>query len=236
MSIYNKTIGIENESCLHRSLKYKYTGLKGKTEVETGEYIADGINADGEFIEIQTGSFAPLINKVKEFTTLGKMRIIHPIALNTIIEMYESTDNGKPGKLIYKRKSPHKRTLWNFFDALVYAPLLPLTRGLCIEVVMVDVTEKRINDGKGARRRKGISIMDRELTSWYGNILFKKKSDYLRFIPFKKGEEFTSIMLAETAGITNETARKTLYVLTKMSLVSRTGKKSNLLIYTRNKR
>jgi hypothetical protein len=233
VSTYKNTIGTKNESSLHRTLKYRYTGLKGKTEVETGEYIADGIDPDGEFIEVQTGSFAPLKDKVKEFTALGKVKIIHPIALNTIIEMYECKNNGKPGKLLYKRRSPRKRTLWSFFDALVYAPLLPLTRGLRIEVVLVDVTEKRINDGKGARRRKGVSIMDRELTSLHESVLFKKKSDYLRFIPFKKGWEFTSAMLAETAKITGETARKTLYVLTKMNMVSRIGKKNNLLVYVR---
>jgi len=64
-------------------------------------------------------------------------------------------------------------------------------------------------------------------------VLLKRKSDYLRFIPFKKGEKFTSAMLAETANINKDTARKALYVLTKINLVSRIGRKNNLLVYVR---
>jgi hypothetical protein len=147
--------------------------------------------------------------------------------------MYESAEAVNLKKPLYRRRSPHKGSLWELFDALIYAPLLPLTRKLSVEAVLVDVVEKRIKDGKGAWRRKGISIFDRQLSAWHESVLLKKKSDYLRFIPFEKGEEFTSAMLAKKANINNDMARKVLYVLTKMKAVNRVGKKSNSLIYVR---
>ena len=224
----NKKIGIKNESSLHRTLKYQYAGKDGKTEVKTGEYIADGLNKKGEFIEVQTGSFAPLEKKVKEFASQSKVKIIYPIAVKKIIEVYS-----KQKRLLYKRKSPVKGSIWNIFDALVYSPTIPLIKNVKIEVVLADITEKRIKDGKGSWRRKGISIYDKELAAFHDSIIFEKKSDFLRFIPFKKNEEFTVKTLAESAEVKILTARKALYVLTKMKVVKRIGKKQRAWVYVR---
>jgi hypothetical protein len=231
LSSHENKIGTRNESNLHRTLKFRYTGEGGRTEVASGEYVADGISKDGEYIEVQTGSFAPLKNKVKEFASGGKVRIIHPIAVSKTIEVYSPSGKGKKERLLYRRKSPKKGSYWALFDALLYAPLLPLTPGLTIEAALIDVTEKRIKDGKGSWRRKGISLKDKSLAAWHESILFKKPKDYLRFIPFKKTEKFTSALLAQKAGISADTARIALYVLTKMGLLERTGKQGNSWVY-----
>jgi hypothetical protein len=223
-----------NESSLHRKLKYQYAGKGGKTEVSLGEYVADGRRKDGEYIEVQTGSFGPLKDKVKELAACGSVKIIHPVAVKKIIEVYKPGDKGVPcgdGSLLYRRKSPLKGSPWDIFDALLSAPLLPLISRLSIEVVLVDILEKRIKDGKGSWRRKGISLYDKELAACHESVLLKKPADYLRFIPFKKKEEFTSSLLAERGGINVNTARKALYVLTKMKVVKRKGKKGNAWVY-----
>jgi len=228
LNTQRKSIGVENESSLHRALKYKYAGPGGKTEAPVGEFVADGISKEGEYIEVQTGSFAPLKKKVKEFAALGRVRIIHPIALTKRLEVYDTK-----GVLLYRKKSPKKGSLWSLFDALLHAPELPLVKGVTLEVVLADITEKRVKDGKGARRRRGISIKDRELAVWHESILLKKPSDYLRFVPFKKNEEFTVSLLAERAEIDKWTAGKALYVLTKLKIVERIGKKGRELLYIR---
>jgi len=222
------SIGTKNESSLHRTLKYQYTGPGGKTEAAVGEYVADGITASGEYIEVQTGSFGPLVKKVKELISHGKVRIIHPVIVSKQIEVYD-----KNGDFLYKRKSPVKGSIWDIFDPLLYAPELPLLKGLMIELAMVGTTEKRIKDGKGSWRRKGISIDDKKLSAWHERYLFKSKNDYLCFIPFNKDEEFTVSLLAKEMDIKTETARKALYVLTKMKLVKRICKKGNAWVYVR---
>jgi hypothetical protein len=220
-----------NESSLHRKLKFQYAGKGGKTEVSVGEYVADGRRKDGEYIEVQTGSFGPLKDKVKELAASGSIRIIHPVAVKKIIEVYKP---GNPlGALLYRRKSPLKGSPWDIFNALLSAPLLPLIRGLSIEVVLADILEKRIKDGKGSWRRKGISLYDKELAACHESVLLKKPSDYLRFVPFKKKEEFTVSLLAEREGINANTARKALYVLTKMGVVKRKGKMGRAWVYKR---
>jgi len=235
-----KKIGIMNESSLHRKLKFQYAGKGGKTEVTAGEYIADGRRKDGEYIEVQTKSFAPLKDKVKELAASGGVRIIHPVGVKKIIEVYKPGKHSKPGMhgkpygaLLYRRKSPLKGSPWNIFDALLSAPLLPLIPGLTIEIALIDILEIRIKDGKGSRRRKGISLYDKELAAWHESVLLSKPADYLRFIPFKKKEEFTSSLLAEREGIGVDTARKALYILTKIKVVKRKGKIGNAWVYLR---
>ena len=225
---YKNSIGIKKESSLHRTLKFQYIGDGGKSEVEAGDFIADGIRKNGEYIEVQTGSFGPLKKKVTEFASRGKVRIIHPVIIKKYIEVYDID-----GKLLHRRKSPKQGTVWNLFNVLIHAPHLALLKGVTIEAALVDVTEKRVKDGKGSWRRKGISILDKEMTAFHESIVFAKKSDYRRFIPYKKGEEFTSFSYTQKTGIDKWTAYKVLYVLNIIKIVERTGKKGNSWIYVR---
>ncbi|MCL2271147.1 MAG: hypothetical protein FWC24_07400 [Treponema sp.] len=220
-----KSIGTRCETSLHRELKFSYAGV-GRTEVDVAGFVADGVNAKGEIIEIQTGSFGPLKLKAKELAAQGKLRIIHPIIISKYIEVFDSD-----GKRQYRRKSPRRGSPWDLFNALIYAPELPLIRGLTIELVLADVSEQRVRDGKGSWRRKGISIRDRQLIAVHERIRLKKAADYLRFIPFSRGEQFTSANLGEKAGISADMARKVLYVLSRTGVVEKTGKQRNLYLY-----
>ena len=220
-----KSIGTRCESSLHRALKFSYAGL-GRTEAEVAGFVADGISAEGEFIEVQIGSFAPLKQKAAKLTQLGRLRIVYPVFITKYIEVFDSN-----GKRDYRRKSPRRGNPWDLFDALVYAPELPLTRGLTIELVLLDAAEQRIRDGKGSWRRKGVSIKDRELLAVHERIRLEKPADYLRFVPFTRTECFTSASLGERAGIRRESAQKTLYVLARLGIIEKTGKQRNALVY-----
>jgi len=221
-----KKIGTNNETSLHRDLKFSYTGPDGQTEAEVAGYVADGINAAGEYIEIQTGSFKPLAQKAKELALRSKLRIVYPVIVAKYIEMYDAD-----GKRLYRRKSPRRGNIWDIFYELVYAPELPLTPNLVIELVLVDAAEKRVRDGKGSWRRKGVSIRDRQLLAVHEHFRLKRPADYARFAPFKKNEEFTSSELGNKTGIDIALARKTLYVLAKIGIVEKTGKRKNAIVY-----
>ena len=218
-------ITTRNESSLHRSLKFRYSEI-GATETPVGDYVCDGLSEDGEYIEVQTGSFGPLREKVKVLAKSGKVRVVHPIISQKHIELYDSG-----GGLLHKRKSPRKGSAWDVFKALIYAPELPLSKNLTIELVVIDVIEKRIDDGSGSWRRRGVRITDRQLDAWHSSLVLRKPKDYYRFIPVKKKEAFSVRDLAEKAGIDVGLARKTLYVLNKMGLVERIGKRGRALLY-----
>jgi hypothetical protein len=96
---------------------------------------------------------------------------------------------------------------------------------------MVDVLEKRVRDGRGSWRRKGISIIDRELSAWLRAMPLAGKRDYRAFVPFPPGEEFTSRGLAEKARIRVSLAGKALYVLAKLGVVERIRKNGTAWVY-----
>jgi ribosomal protein S25 len=221
-----RPIGTRNETSLHRDLKFSYAGENGRTEAEIDGFVADGISADGEFIEVQTTNFALLREKVQKLTMRGQLRIVYPAIITKYLEVFNAD-----GKRQYRRKSNRQGSPWDLFNALVRAPDLPLIPRVVIELVLVDASEQRVQDGKGSWRRKGVSIRDRQLITVHERICLEKRSDYRRFVPFKKNEEFTSTNLAEMTGISQMLARRTLYVLTKMGIVSRIGKQRNAFIY-----
>jgi hypothetical protein len=219
-------IGTEREGSLHRALKLRYAGAEGATEVARGGYVCDGVNAYGDMIEVQTGSFGPLKKKIPELLLQGPARIVHPNILRKTIETRDQS-----GVLLRRRRSPRKGTAWDLFDALIHAPELPLLQGLSIELVMVDVTEKRVLDGKGSWRRKGASIVDRTITEYHETRVFNAPGDYRFFLPVPAGESFTAKGLAEKAGVAPETAGKALYVLSRIGLAERAGKAGNAYVY-----
>ena len=118
---------MRKETGLHNALKFQYAGIGGNTEVKTGGYICDGITKTGEIIEVQTGSFAPLLEKVKALSSESKVRVIHPIILKKTIELFD-----KDGALISARKSPRKGSLWDVFKALLYAPEIAMLPNVAI--------------------------------------------------------------------------------------------------------
>ncbi|MDR1971556.1 MAG: hypothetical protein LBQ46_06505 [Treponema sp.] len=217
-------IGTRRESALHRALKFRYSGQNGCTEQILGDYVCDGLTETGEIIEVQTGSFGPLREKAEKLAAQAPLRIVHPVIITRYIETYDSE-----GVLLRRRKSPRRGSPWDLFKNLLYAPELPLRRGLCIELALVDVLEKRVEDGKGSWRRGGVSITGRELAGWHDSIILKKPRDYRRFVPL--AQDFTVSSLAEEAGISPNLARKTLYVLHKMGVVERTGKAGRAFTY-----
>jgi hypothetical protein len=228
---YDNRIGIVRESSLHRDLKIHYTGKGGIIEVSTGykgKYVSDGITKTGEIIEVQIGSFGPLKDKIKHIAPLSSIRIIHPIITQKYIEVYDAENTR-----CYCRKSPRKGTIWDLFKALVYAPEIPLMPRLTIELAMVAVKQQRRQDRQGSWRRKGISIMDTELTAVQDSLILSGRDDYNVFLSSLEVEPFTSRDLGNIARITPSLARKTLYVLTRLGIVKRSAKKGNAMLYTR---
>ena len=220
-----RSIGTKNESSLHRALKFRCAGERG-IEEERGGYICDTLGPEGEAVEIQTGDFASLKKKLPDLAARGKVRLVYPVLVNKTLELYD-TD----GKLLYRKKSPRKGTIWDIFRELVYAPAFVGLKRLTVELALVDATERRRDDGKGYWRRRGISIEDRCLDAWRESVFLKKKADWRRFLPLNG--EFTAKDLAAAAGIRRSLAVKTLYVLEKAGLAVKTGKAGRSRLFRR---
>jgi len=223
MTVSSRRIGTRNESSLHQALKFRYADL-GETEMEKAGFVCDAISPQGEVVEIQTGHFGDLKKKLPALAKNNKVRLIYPVIVNKIIELYDVD-----GKLLSRKKSPKKGNAWDIFNELIYFPELVTLRGVTIELALVDAVERRRDDGKGSWRRKKISIEDRLLESCRESIVLKRKADWRRFVPVQG--EFTVKTLAPTIHTKPFVAQRTVYVLTKAGVVSKIRKEGRAWIY-----
>lgn len=223
------SIGIKKERSLHAELKRRYAGENGKVEEPIGSFVCDAVRDDGEIVEIQSGNFGAIKDKIAFLVRSATVRLVFPIALVRWIEVY-STD----GALIRRRKSPRRGTEWELFGALIRAPLLPLLHGLSIELALVEETEVRVDDGRGSWRRKGVSVTDRKMETLRGRIVLNSVSDYRALLPPSLDSLFTVKDLAKAAGIRPVLARKALYVLSRIGIVREQGKQGNAKQYVRS--
>ncbi|MDR0708296.1 MAG: hypothetical protein LBF60_10575 [Treponema sp.] len=226
---------MERESALHYALKIQYAGIDGKTEaaVRCGQngarqYICDGVTGAGEIIEVQTGSFAPLKEKIRDLSREYRIHVIHPIVLRKRIELFT-----KDGAVIRSRKSPAAGGKWDVFKALVYGWEIAALDNVRIELAFVDIAETRIDDGLGSWRRKGVRIADKRLIARGPSIVLGEKADYLQFAPFEPDERWTAADLALRAKIRLPLAQKTVFVLTKLNAITRIGKRGRAWVYSR---
>ena len=73
-------IGTYKEKRLHRILKEFYEADLSHHEIKIGNYIAD-VLIENEIIEIQTGSFYPMVDKLRYYleNTDYKIRVVRPL-------------------------------------------------------------------------------------------------------------------------------------------------------------
>src|SRR4051794_31327259 len=126
------------ETSLHRSLKQFYADENSAIEVRRGRYRIDVVRGE-ELIEIQHGSLAAIRDKVRTLAAENDVRVVKPIVVRkTIVKLAK-----RGGKELQRRTSPKRGTLLELFDELVYfRRSFPLPR-LTLEVVLVDIEERR---------------------------------------------------------------------------------------------
>src|SRR5687768_11979556 len=134
------------ETSLHRQLKALYAGDDGLQEVVCEGYRIDAIRG-GELIEIQHGSLAAIRDKIRRLLKGHRVRIVKPIVANKLLVKLDK----RGGIELNRRRSPKRGTLLNVFDELVYFTRVFPHEQLTLEVVLVDVEERRY-PGQGKRR------------------------------------------------------------------------------------
>ena len=225
-------INTYNESSLHKTLKdffaYRYDG---KTEVQIDGYICDIVTKDNLIIEIQTAHLSSLNTKIENLVLSHKVLLVYPLCTTTFIQTVD-----KNGKIISRRKSPKKQTiysifgelyrLYNLFDDENFSLLVLTTEQLKIK----QLTNEKVQSKQKSRRfKKNYIITDKQLLQIHDEILFNSREDFLKLLPKNLPEVFSSKNL-QTTEVKNE-ANKMLWVLAKMNLIKIDHKEGKLIFY-----
>ena len=220
-------IGLLRESSLHKALKNYYSTPDDHMEVPLRGYIIDIERKNGELLEIQTTSLNSLKDKVFALCPEYRLHIVYPVISEKTI-LYTDVHTKKSCK---SRKSPKRGDLWSIFDELVKAPWIVSFRNLVFEVAFISINEKRINDGMGSWRRKGVSILDKELKTISGCKVFSELNNWIELLPKNSSGIWTSASLGKALAIKSGQARKILYVFNKAGIICKNGKSGRMTQY-----
>jgi hypothetical protein len=213
------------EHTLHNQLKTWYAQPGDLIEASIDDYIIDLVRND-LLIEIQTGNFSSIKAKIQDLVKRHRVRLIHPVAHKKwVIRL------NKDERTIGRRLSPKRGRTEEIFYQLVYMPKLLMHKNFEMEIVLINMEEYNIDDGKGSWRRRGRSIYDKKLVDVQSQDLFRYPRDFLRLIPRSLPNSFTAKELANEAGLRSTLAQKMVYSLRQMRLLEVAGKRYRANLY-----
>jgi hypothetical protein len=219
------------ETSLHRQLKAIYAGEDGCCEVVCDKYRIDAVRGD-ELIEIQHGSLAAIRDKIRKLLAKHRVRIVKPIVANKLLVKLDK----RGGAELSRRRSPKRGTLLDVFDELVYFTRVFPHKNLTLEVVLVDVEERRY-PGCGKRRRRrpksDFQIEDQHLVGIVATHTFATTADLVRLLPKRLPAQFHTGHLAEGLKAPRWTAQRIAYCLREMKAVRVVGKQGNAILYAK---
>ncbi len=206
-------IGTLNEGSLHAALKQHYSQPGDEFEVPMEGFVIDIVRSAGQhdelLIEVQTGSFGAMGNKMDRLLAERTMLLVYPIAVETVLH--------KPGAR--PRKSPKRGTIYSLFDELVSIPTLLDHPNLELEVVLVRVAKKQTFDPKARRGRGGFRTVDRSLEEILETHRFRLLEDLLQLMPPGLPDVFTTADLSQTRLMTRDAAQRLAYCFKAAGLV-----------------
>lgn len=224
-------IGTLSEKTVHALLKRCIDPDPSHQEVPLEGYVAD-IFADGAVTEIQTAQFNKLRGKLEAFLPHWPVTVVYPIPREKWIIWVD----GETGACKSRRKSPVRGSVYSAFPELYKIKTFLLDPNLRLKLVLLDVEEYRLLDGKRSDRNRSAGRVDRIPLRLAGEAALDTPDDYRQFIPEGLAEPFTSRELAEAARIRLPLAQIGAHILCHVGVLERSGKRGRLTLYREKER
>ncbi len=217
-----KKIQTFHETSLHASIKEWYARPGDFVESHIDGYRVDLVRGD-LLIEIQVKNFVQLKDKLDILLENHRVHLVHPIASQRWIK---HNDTKK------RRLSPRKGKVDHIFQELVYITPLLSNSNLSVEILLIHEEEIRANDGRGSWRRKGISIVDRNLLAVVDQVSFEFPICYQQLLGAFINQQFTSKDIALHRNISENLSRKMMYCFWKTNLITKVGRRGHHNLYS----
>lgn len=216
---------------LHVALQRYYAGEDGEIEAPLDGFRADVLR-NGVIYEIQTGSFSNIRPKLEKLLRKYPIILVYPVPHEKRIVRVDPVT----GEELSSRRSPKRRDLTDVFDDLLHLRTLLRRRNLSLEIALTVERELRCDDGRGSWRRKGVSLIGRELVAVLSTHRFEQPRDLLALLPDDLPEEFTVADLHRATGCRKPVAGRMAYALRQLGVIKVVGKRVNAYVYRRRGR
>lgn len=219
-------IGTYKERSQHLLLKLYYEPDTSFHEVGFGGHIAD-IMRDGEIVEIQTGSFAPLVKKLAVFLPEKQVKIVYPCPVKRRI-CWVSPETGETSCGVYRNYSKKR---YSVLPKLLRISELFSSENLSVDVVLTVVTEFRMLDGYGIDKKKRATKTDTVPDEISDIVTLKTPSDVASFLELKSGETLTQSEISKRFGFGGRKLWMAVKSLESLGIIELCGKEKNRYIY-----
>ncbi|MEG0229737.1 MAG: hypothetical protein RR640_03950 [Oscillospiraceae bacterium] len=172
-------IGTLAEKTVHKYLKKYYEPNEQFHEKRIGKFVAD-IYANNKIIEVQTGAFNPLKEKlIYYFEKSIPVKVVCPVAAISTIFWIDKEN----GEITSKRKSPIKKDYTAALKQLSSLKLLLANPLLSIDIVLCEMDEYKSKIQVSRKNRRGHEKVDRTIERVVSVLSLTRKEDYLYFLP-----------------------------------------------------
>ncbi len=237
-------IGTLREKRLHAAIKLYICPDEGCHERAVGDlFPADGapvkkrrmvadILADGHILEVQTGGFFPLKEKISWYLshTPCRVTVIHPIPA----VKYLSWINPADGSIISRNRSPKKGRVKDVAKELYWLSDFIGNPRFALRLLLLELEEYRLADGWGRDGKRGSNRYERFPTALLGDVTLATPADYAAyFLPAALSEPsadgscplFTAAAYAKATGIRGRATYSVIHLLEQLRLVEESEEK-----------
>jgi hypothetical protein len=219
-------IGTLRERPLHADLKRWYAHPGDRIEVAVDGYVIDLVR-DDLLIEVQTRGFSSARHKVAALLALGhRLRFVYPIPLDTWIVKLDGD-----GAVVSRRRSPRHGVPCDIFGELVSVANLLTDPRLEIDLVLIEMEERRRHSPDGPWRRGGWTVVERRLIGVIDMLQIRSLADLAALLPAGLPEHFTTAELALRLGRPRRTAQQMAYCLRLVDVIVPVGKRKHDVEY-----
>lgn len=222
-------IGTLTERTLHRALKFWLDPDEQHHEVPLAGFVADIF--DGQAVtEVQTGGLFSLQKKLAALLREAPVTVVVPLPRERWVGWVDP-ETGECGTL---RRSPRRGRVtdilpelgwvYSFWDTKTYP--YPFV----VRLLLVDVEELRLRDGRGPDGKKGAHRMDRLPLAVTEERWLRSLSDAVALAP-PLPQPFTRADFAKALGKRGAAMSRALRFLEQGGAVTRVGKQGNVILF-----
>jgi hypothetical protein len=220
-------IGLLNEQPLHAALKTWYAQPGDRLEVWVDSFVVDIVQAD-LLVEIQTGNFSAVKEKINILAERHPLRLVYPVAREKWLLKLPKERGGETKR----RKSPKRGRVDEVFNELVSFPELLCSANFSLEVLLIQEEEVRRYNPARRWRNRGWVTVERRLLDVTGRRLFEQPQDMVAMLPEALPRCFTTADIAQAMDRPRRLAQKMAYCLRKMEAIVEVGRRGRSKLYT----
>lgn len=217
-------IGLLGEKWQHQIIKRYLTEDPGEHEVKlAGTRFVSDVRVGNAIYEVQTGSFAPMKKKLERYLAdpALSVTVVHPLpAVRRLTWM-----NPETGELGKSRRVAGKRNPLLLLPALY--PLIPLlshvgTGRLSFRLLLLEVEDFRLLDGRSRDRKHGATRLERIPTGLVDDLLFTSPGDFAALLPPSLPSPLTVATLSRATGLQGLDAYSAARALVSLGILTPT--------------